>query len=169
MWSSDVVGLMKELDVDDLGTLVFTHNLLTGARIGGAVCIYFADEEEIQSKSRQHNRVVDIAASFKNNMTVRQWKGPVVAVKRDGHIDMATYSDLIACFIAHGNPGGAERFGGPKIPGVKLLCDGAMRARSGPRAAIPVAVPRLHPVFQDPGIESEISRVRKHLPRILPR
>lgn len=144
-----------------------TCNDIVGTKTDLTIEFVFDDDFMVN-----YDKTNKAALTATNRQMCFGWRGPLVACC--GHVttqplsldlvkiedmDMNTYSDLIAYLIDFNNkfPTNMLRKG-PKVPAVKLHCDGEREEKGLPFAQA-VSIPRTHPVFTKTAF-SMISKVR---------
>ncbi|RMY58154.1 hypothetical protein D0863_12363 [Hortaea werneckii] len=127
-------------------------------------------EVEVENATLPLNEAI---ANATDHRATSPWRGPIVAfcgrpdTGADADIvevydmDMEAYSHVIAHLIDYENSTTAYLSSvGPKIHGVKVLCDGELKMDMGERFRS-VKVPRCHPMVRTP--DSELSQISQSL------
>ena len=129
-------------------------------------------EVEVENATLPFNEAI---ANATDHRATYPWRGPMVAfcgrpdtgpdadIVEVYDMDMEAYSHVIAHVIDYENSTTAYISSvGPKIHGVKVLCDGELKMDMGERFRR-VKVPRCHPMVRTPDSElSQISQVSLH-------
>ncbi|RMZ10690.1 hypothetical protein D0862_03157 [Hortaea werneckii] len=129
-------------------------------------------EIEVENKILPLNEAI---ANATDHRATYPWRGPIVAfcgrpdtgpeadIVEVYDMDMEAYSHVIAHLIDYENNCTAYLSSvGPKVQGVKVLCDGELRMDMGERFRS-AEVPRCHPMIRTPDSElSQISQVRNY-------
>ena len=130
-------------------------------------------EIEVEKKVLPLNEAI---ANATDHRATYPWRGPIVAfcgrpdtgpdadIVEVYDMDMEAYSHVIAHLIDYENNSTAYLSSvGPKVQGVKVLCDGELRMDMGERFRS-VQVPRCHPMVRTSDSElSQISQVSLHV------
>ncbi|KAI7552956.1 hypothetical protein KC331_g1551 [Hortaea werneckii] len=127
-------------------------------------------EIEVENKILPLNEAI---ANATDHRATYPWRGPIVAfcgrpdTGPDADIievydmDMEAYSHVMAHLIDYENTSTAYlSSAGPKVHGVKVLCDGELRMDMGERFRS-VKVPRCHPMVRTP--DSEMSQISQRI------
>ncbi|RMZ00547.1 hypothetical protein D0860_07953 [Hortaea werneckii] len=127
-------------------------------------------EFEVENATLAFNEAI---ANATDHRTTYPWRGPIVAfcgrpdtgpdadIVEVYDMDMEAYSHVIAHLIDYENSTTAYLSSvGPKIRGVKVLCDGELKMDVGERFRS-VKVPRCHPMVRTP--DSELSQISQRI------
>ncbi|KAI7559852.1 hypothetical protein KC343_g11975 [Hortaea werneckii] len=130
------------------------------------------EEAEVEAENATLSLNEAIANATDHRATY-PWRGPMVAfcgrpdtgpdadIVEVYDMDMEAYSHVIAHLIDYENSSTAYLSSvGPKIHGVKVLCDGELRMDMGERFRS-VKVPRCHPMVRTP--DSELSQISQRI------
>ncbi|KAI7209197.1 hypothetical protein KC333_g8835 [Hortaea werneckii] len=134
------------------------------------------DEGQEESEIEGENKILSLNEAIANATDHRAtypWRGPIVAfcgrpdtgpdvdIVEVYDMDMEAYSHVIAHLIDYENTSTAYLSSvGPKVHGVKVLCDGELRMDMGERFRS-VEVPRCHPMVRTP--DSELSQISQRI------
>lgn len=150
----------------------FYENKITNVSLetDDVICLWYDDR--FLANYTSINKAIKSAVG---SMMAYPWSGPLLAMRgkptgggsfaRVRDMDMTAYSYVVAFLTDYVNFNKTYQMTkGPKIKGVKVLCDGEMEEKSAPRFQA-VNLPRLHPMIHSVKDTPDISKVSLELLR----